>query len=99
MMQGKGTLPLPLHPIPSNHRRRKCQGCARSKMSGMLPAVHPTYSRAELRKRIMGLLAHAKKTPITRDHRLTCDHGDYFGCGTILIYGRGAFHPWGYVLR
>src|SRR5262249_47094090 len=44
MMQGKGTLPLPLHPIPSNHRRRKCQGCARSKMSGMLPAVHASVA-------------------------------------------------------
>ena len=38
LKQGKGTLPL--HPIPSPKRRKKCQECARSKMSGMSPAVH-----------------------------------------------------------
>ena len=33
--QGKGRFPLPLHLFPSTLNRRKCQGCARSKMSGM----------------------------------------------------------------
>ena len=27
------------HPIPSRKRSKKCQGCARSKMSGMSPAI------------------------------------------------------------
>ena len=36
----EGTLPLPLHPIPQSNRTRKCQGCARSEVSGMSPAVH-----------------------------------------------------------
>src|SRR5271157_1153509 len=41
LMQGKRKDPLPLHPIPSPgcQERKKCQGCARSKMSGMSPAV------------------------------------------------------------
>jgi hypothetical protein len=39
LMQGKEKRPLPLHPIPSNKRRTKCQGWARSDMSGFLPAV------------------------------------------------------------
>src|SRR4029077_16776459 len=38
-MQGKGKHTLPLHPIPSTQRSKKCQECARSKMSGILPAV------------------------------------------------------------
>src|ERR1700746_1137925 len=38
-MQGKGKHPLPLHPIPSIKWTRKCQVCARSKVSGMSPAV------------------------------------------------------------
>src|SRR5712691_8694105 len=40
LMQGKGTLPLPLHPIPSPRGKKNCQGCARSKLSGMPPAIH-----------------------------------------------------------
>jgi Integrase core domain len=36
----KRKCPLPLHPIPSKHRRKKCQGCARSKVSGMSPTAH-----------------------------------------------------------
>jgi hypothetical protein len=43
-MQGKEKRPLPLHPIPSanrgSNRRRKCQACVRSKMSGISPAAH-----------------------------------------------------------
>jgi hypothetical protein len=31
--------PLPLHPYPSTIRK-KCQGCARSKMSGMCQSIH-----------------------------------------------------------
>src|SRR5262249_52353605 len=46
MMQGKGKHPLPLHPIPSNKRRTKCQGCARSKVSGILPAVQPRSAKS-----------------------------------------------------
>ena len=30
---------LPLHPIPEPRRIKKCQGCAQSKVSGMLPAA------------------------------------------------------------
>jgi hypothetical protein len=41
MTQEKGKRPLPLHPIPST-LMKKCQGCARSKMSGILPSVQPT---------------------------------------------------------
>src|SRR5579863_6610594 len=37
-MQGKASLPL--HPIPVPWRIKKCQGCARSNLSGMLPAAH-----------------------------------------------------------
>lgn len=40
LMQGKENRSPSPDPIPSNQRRRKCQGCARSKMSGFLPAVH-----------------------------------------------------------
>src|SRR5712692_36371 len=36
--RGRGRFPFPC-PIPSL-RRKKCQGCLRSKMSGMSPAVH-----------------------------------------------------------
>src|SRR5258708_9960992 len=39
-LQGKGTQPLPLHPIPLPDRTRKCQACARSKVSGIPPAAH-----------------------------------------------------------
>src|SRR5258708_1655471 len=38
--QRKGKFPLPLHSIPSTHWTRKCQVCARSKLSGMPPAAH-----------------------------------------------------------
>jgi hypothetical protein len=38
MGQGKRARPLTLHPILQNPR--KCQACARSKMSGMCPSVH-----------------------------------------------------------
>jgi putative transposase len=34
---GEEENPLPLHPIPSDHKNKKCQGCARSKMSTMSP--------------------------------------------------------------
>src|SRR5579872_7518717 len=37
-VQGKGTkVPLPLHPIPSPKQNKKCQACARSKMSTLSP--------------------------------------------------------------
>src|SRR5579871_2125172 len=39
MRQGKRARPLPLHPIPQPNRTKKCQACARSKLSGMFPAV------------------------------------------------------------
>src|SRR5712692_10266025 len=39
-VQGKGKRPLPLHPIPSSNSTKKCQECARSKMSGIPPTVH-----------------------------------------------------------
>jgi hypothetical protein len=42
---GKGKRPLPRHPIRSKLRRRKCQGCPRSKMSGM---SRPYTSRSRL---------------------------------------------------
>ncbi len=32
-----GDASLPLHPIPSRKREKNCQGCARSKMSGVVP--------------------------------------------------------------
>src|SRR5208337_461906 len=43
MGQGQGRFPLPLHPFPSQPRRRKCQVCARSKLSGIPPAVQGTH--------------------------------------------------------
>jgi transposase len=45
--QGKD--PLPLHPIPSKHRRKKCQGCARSKVSDMFPTV-PSFTPTGLHR-------------------------------------------------
>src|SRR5882762_5855004 len=41
LKQGKRKYPLPLHPIPPSgcKERKTCQACARSKMSGMSPAV------------------------------------------------------------
>src|SRR5215813_6904983 len=73
MMQGKGTLPLPLHPIPSNHRRRKCQGCARSKMSGMLPAVQesapPKFPEAADRA-ADALISRGSRDPDRIQHQL-----------------------------
>lgn len=37
--KGRGRFPCPLHPIPSTRREKMCQVCARSKLSGMLPAA------------------------------------------------------------
>ena len=36
----EGEVSLPLHPIPSKQQKKKCQGCARSKVSDMSPAAH-----------------------------------------------------------
>jgi hypothetical protein len=38
-----------LHPIPSPTRRKNCQGCARSKMSGMPPAIQNFKSSHRLK--------------------------------------------------
>src|SRR5208282_5791587 len=46
--QGKGTHPLPLHPIPWPKRTKMCQACARSKVSGMPPAVQPSEAQHSL---------------------------------------------------
>src|SRR3984893_12057235 len=49
MKQRKGNPPLPLHSIP---KTKICQGCARSKLSGISPAVHIGNDQApEGRKR------------------------------------------------
>src|ERR1700685_4096810 len=48
-MQGKASLPL--HPIPTPPRIKKCQGCARSKLSGMLPAAQLAEIDRKLLKR------------------------------------------------
>src|SRR5947209_7361654 len=53
-MQGKGKRPLPLHPIPSIKWTRKCQVCARSKLSGIRPSVQsedPLIGRSDDRKK------------------------------------------------
>jgi hypothetical protein len=48
LMQGKGTIPLPCTPIPARKRRKNCQGCARSKMSGLPPATQ-CFKRLSIR--------------------------------------------------
>ena len=40
---GERVASLPLHPIPSLQRSKKCQGCARSKVSGMPPAAQNAF--------------------------------------------------------
>ena len=45
--QEKGRFPLLLHLFPSTLNRRKCQGCARSNMSGMSPAVQLVRHKLE----------------------------------------------------
>src|SRR5689334_21443438 len=39
-LPGKGTRPLPRQPLPVAKETKKCQASARSKMSGICPAVH-----------------------------------------------------------
>ena len=46
--QEKGIHPLPLHPFPSRHHRKKCQECPRSKVSDMSPAEHSAAPTALL---------------------------------------------------
>ena len=44
---GQGKRKNPLHPIPSKPwPSRKCQECARSKLSGICPAVHARHSHS-----------------------------------------------------
>src|SRR5882672_6045879 len=44
-MRWKGTRPLPPHPGPWPKETRNCQGCARSKLSGIPPAAQPLLRR------------------------------------------------------
>src|SRR5467141_2635432 len=44
-MRWKGTRPLPPHPGPWPKETRNCQGCARSKLSGIPPAAHDHESQ------------------------------------------------------
>ena len=96
-VQGKGKLPLPLHPIPSRQRRKKCQECARSKMSGMIPAI-PRFSafrpdglcREALREdsplqkmRFSAGSAHQLPWPVVRIRRNVFSPARVLGCRAL----------------
>src|SRR5437899_12923191 len=55
-MRWKGTRPLLPHPSPSSNETRKCQGCARSKLSGIPPAAQPPARQFSDRALFVGVV-------------------------------------------
>ena len=59
-LEGKRKIPLALHPIPSNHKNKECQGCARFKMSTMSPNGYSFAPMGRGGETLAGSLVHGR---------------------------------------